>query len=139
MRIRTVEEKIAVLYPEQQMRCPVHLSNREEGVAAGVCANLTKEDYVLSNHRSHAHYLAKGGDLKLMMAEIYGKATGCSLGKGGSMHLIDLDAGFLGAAPIIGSTIPITVGTAFGTKMRGESRVSVTFFGDARDGRRRTA
>ncbi len=131
MRIRTVEEKIVELYPEQQMRCPVHLSIGEEAVAAGVCANLNKDDYVLSNHRSHAHYLAKGGNLKMMMAEVYGKATGCSKGKGGSMHLIDLEAGFLGAAPIIGSTIPITVGTAFGTMMRGESHVSVTFFGDA--------
>jgi TPP-dependent pyruvate/acetoin dehydrogenase alpha subunit len=131
MRIRTVEERIAELYPEQQMRCPVHLCIGEEAVAAGVCANLTKEDYVLSNHRSHAHYLAKGGNLKAMIAEVYGKATGCSKGKGGSMHLIDLAAGFLGAAPIIGSTIPITVGTAFSTQMLGEQRVSVTFLGDA--------
>ena len=130
LRIRMIEEKIAELYPEQKMRCPVHLCIGQEAVAAGVCANLSRHDYVLSNHRSHGHYLAKGGDLKAMMAEIYGKATGCSQGKGGSMHLVDLSVGFLGATPIVGSTIPIAVGTAFGSVMRGEKRVSVIFFGD---------
>jgi len=131
LRIRIIEEKIAETYPQQEMRCPVHLCIGEEAVAVGVCANLAREDYVLSNHRSHGHYLAKGGDLRAMMAEIYGRATGCCQGKGGSMHLIDLSAGFLGAAPIIGSTIPIAVGTALGTLMRGEQRVSVAFMGDA--------
>jgi pyruvate dehydrogenase E1 component alpha subunit len=131
LRIRIIEEKIAEIYPQQEIRCPVHLCIGEEAVAAGVCANLTRDDYVLSNHRSHGHYIAKGGGLKAMMAEIYGKATGCSRGKGGSMHLIDLSAGFIGAVPIVGSTIPIAVGTAFGTVMRGEKRVSVVFLGDA--------
>ena len=131
LRIRMVEEKIAELYPEQEMRCPVHLCIGQEAVAAGVCANLSRNDYVLSNHRSHGHYLAKGGDLKAMMAELYGKVTGCSQGKGGSMHLVDLSAGFLGATPIVGSTIPIAVGVAFGSVMRGEQRVTVIFFGDA--------
>lgn len=131
LRIRMIEEKIAELYPEQQMRCPVHLSIGQEAVAVGVCANLSREDYVLSNHRSHGHYLAKGGNLKAMMAELYGKVTGCSQGKGGSMHLVDLSAGFLGATPIVGSTIPIAVGVAFGSVMRGEESVSVVFFGDA--------
>ncbi|MBT9141755.1 MAG: Acetoin:2,6-dichlorophenolindophenol oxidoreductase subunit alpha [Syntrophomonadaceae bacterium] len=131
LRIRMIEEKIAELYPEQEMRCPVHLCIGQEAVAAGVCANLSHDDYVLSNHRSHGHYLAKGGDLKAMMAEFYGKVTGCSKGKGGSMHLVDLSVGFLGATPIVGSTIPIAVGTAFGSVMRGETRVSVIFFGDA--------
>lgn len=126
-----IEEKIAELYPEQQMRCPVHLSIGQEAVAVGVCANLSREDYVLSNHRSHGHYLAKGGNLKAMMAELYGKATGCSNGKGGSMHLVDLSVGFLGATPIVGSTIPIAVGVAFGSMMRDEKRVTVAFFGDA--------
>lgn len=130
LRIRMVEEKIATLYHEQEMRCPVHLSTGQEAVAVGVCAALTPEDYILSNHRSHAHYLAKGGDLRKMMAEIYGKATGCCHGKGGSMHLIDLLAGFLGAVPIVGSTIPIAVGTALASSMRGEERVSVAFMGD---------
>jgi len=131
LRIRMVEEKIAELYPEQEMRCPVHLSIGQEAVAVGVCANLSRDDYVLSTHRSHAHYLAKGGDLKAMMAELYGKVTGCSKGKGGSMHLVDLSVGFLGATPIVGSTIPIAVGAAFGSVMRGDPRVTVAFFGDA--------
>lgn len=131
LRIRIVQEKIAELYPEQEMRCPVHLCIGQEAVAAGVCANLSRNDYVLSNHRSHGHYLAKGGDLKTMMAEIYGKATGCSGGKGGSMHLIDLSAGFLGATPIVGSTIPIAVGVAFGSVMKNKDSVAAVFFGDA--------
>lgn len=131
LRIRMIEEKIAELYPEQQMRCPVHLSIGQEAVAAGVCACLSRDDYVLSNHRSHGHYLAKGGNLKAMMAELYGKVTGCSQGKGGSMHLVDLSVGFLGATPIVGSTIPIAVGVAFGSMMRDENRVTVAFFGDA--------
>ena len=130
LRIRLVEEKIAELYPEQQMRCPVHLSVGQEAVAVGVCAALTPDDYAVSSHRSHAHYLAKGGDLKAMLGELYGRVTGCCKGKGGSMHLIDRAVGFLGAVPIVGSTIPIGVGAAFGTCLRKESRVTVVFFGD---------
>ncbi len=130
LRIRLVEERIVAHYSEQEMRCPVHLCIGQEAIAAGVCSALKKSDYVLSGHRSHGHYLAKGGDLKAMMAEIYGKATGCAKGKGGSMHLIDLDAGFLGAAPIVGSTIPITIGAAVGTALQGKDDVSVVFFGD---------
>ena len=131
LRIRLVEEKIALLYAEQEMRCPVHFCIGQEAISAGVCAPLQKEDYVMSNHRSHGHYLAKGGDLNAMLAEIYGKKTGCSHGKGGSMHLVDLSVGFLGATPIVGSTIPITTGLAFGSVMKGENRVAVSFFGDA--------
>lgn len=126
-----MEETIQTLYAEQEMRCPTHLSIGQEAVAAGVCANLTRDEYVLSAHRSHAHYLAKGGDLRAMVAELYGKATGCARGKGGSMHLIDLSVGFLGAVPIVGSTIPIAVGAAFGSVQRGEPRATVVFFGDA--------
>lgn len=130
LRIRMVEEKIADLYPEQEMRCPVHLCIGQEAVAVGVCANLSDDDYVLSGHRSHGHYLAKGGDLKAMIAELYGKVTGCTFGKGGSMHLVDLSVGFLGAVPIVGSTIPIAVGAAFGSVMRNEARATVVFFGE---------
>jgi len=130
LRIRLVEERIAALYPEQEMRCPVHLCIGQEAVAAGACAALEFRDYVFSGHRSHGHYLAKGGDLNAMLAEIYGKATGCAGGKGGSMHLIDLAAGFLGSTPIVGSTIPIAVGAAFGSAMRDEDRVTMVFFGD---------
>jgi TPP-dependent pyruvate/acetoin dehydrogenase alpha subunit len=130
LRIRLVEEKIAELYPEQQMRCPVHLSVGQEAVAVGVCAAVEPDDYALSTHRSHAHYLAKGGDLKAMLAELYGRVTGCCQGKGGSMHLIDRSAGFLGAVPIVGSTIPIGVGAAFGSFLRKERRVTIVFLGD---------
>jgi pyruvate dehydrogenase E1 component alpha subunit len=130
LRIRMVEEKIAALYPEQEMRCPVHLCIGQEAIAVGVCASLSHDDYVLSGHRSHGHYLAKGGDLKTMMAELYGKVTGCSQGKGGSMHLVDLASGFLGAAPIVGSTIPIATGVAFGSVMHSDQRVTVVFFGE---------
>lgn len=130
LRIRRVEERLAALYPEQQMRCPVHLCIGQEAVAAGVCLNLRPQDSILSSHRSHGHYLAHGGSLAKMMAEIYGKATGCSRGRGGSMHLIDREAGFLGATPIVGSTMAIGVGVAFAAAMRKEDRVIVVFFGD---------
>lgn len=131
LRIRRVEEKIAELYPRQEMRCPVHLCIGQEAVPVGVCAALLREDYVMSNHRSHGHYLAKGGSLKALMAEIYGKATGCSEGKGGSMHLVDLEGGYLGSTPIVGGTLPIAVGAAFGTVMKNEKRVTAVFFGEA--------
>ncbi|MBU4501389.1 MAG: thiamine pyrophosphate-dependent dehydrogenase E1 component subunit alpha [Nanoarchaeota archaeon] len=131
LRIRMVEEKIAELYPEQEMRCPTHLSIGEEATAVGVCENLKKEDIVMSNHRSHAHYLAKGGELKGLIAELYGKATGCSKGRGGSMHLIDKSVSFLGATPILGGTIPIAVGAAFGSVMQNRDNIAVAFFGDA--------
>lgn len=128
--IRLVEETIADLYSEGEMRCPTHLSTGQEAAAAGTCLAVEQADYAVSGHRSHGHYLAKGGDLNAMMAEIYGKATGCAGGKGGSMHLVDLEAGFLGAAPIVGSTIPIGVGAAFGSKMKADGRVTLVFLGD---------
>ncbi len=131
LRIRMVEEAIARLYTQWQMRCPVHLCIGQEGVAAGVCAHLSQEDYLLSNHRSHGHYLAKGGSLKAMFAEVYGKQDGCSAGKGGSMHLVDLDAGILGTTPIVAGIIPVAAGVAFGVQMKKEHRLSVVFFGDA--------
>lgn len=130
LNIRIVEERIAELYPEQEMRCPVHLCIGQEAAEAGSAMALRRDDYAVSGHRSHGHYLAKGGSLKSMMAEIYGKATGCAGGKGGSMHLVDLEAGFLGSAPIVGSTIPIGVGAAFSAKMRGEDRVVMVYLGD---------
>lgn len=130
LRIRLVEERIAEVYAEQEMRCPIHLCIGQEAVAVGVCAALQPTDYVMSGHRSHGHYLAKGGDLKAMIAEFSGKVTGCCGGKGGSMHLVDLLAGFLGATPIVGSTIPIAVGVAFGCVMKGDPRVVVSFFGE---------
>lgn len=131
LRIRMVEETIAQRYAQQEMRCPIHLCIGQEAIAVGVCAHLAREDYVLSGHRSHGHYLAKGGDLNAMVAELYGKATGCAGGRGGSMHLIDLSAGFLGATPIVAASIPIAVGAALGSVMQKEPRVTVIFFGDA--------
>ena len=130
LRIRAIEESIAARYSEQEMRCPIHLSIGQEGPAVAVCAALKTDDYVMSTHRSHAHYLGKGGDLQPMLAEFYGRAAGCSVGKGGSMHLIDMKAGFLGATPIVGSTIAIATGAAFGVRLRGEKRVVVSFFGE---------
>jgi len=130
LRIRVIEEKIAECYSEQEMRCPVHLCIGQEAVAVGVCANLTPRDYAMGGHRAHGHYLGKGGNLSAMIAELYGKVTGCCEGKGGSMHLVDLSVGFLGAVPIVGSTIAMAVGAAFGSVMKNESRVTVPFFGD---------
>jgi len=130
-RIREVEERISARYGEWEMRCPVHLATGQEAVPAGFCAALADGDKVLGAHRSHGHYLAKGGSMNRMLAELYGKATGCSAGKGGSMHLVDLDAGFVAATPVIGSTIAIAVGVAFAAQMRGDGTVTVNFFGDA--------
>jgi pyruvate dehydrogenase E1 component alpha subunit len=131
LRVRQIEEAIVERYRDQEMRCPVHLGIGQEAIAVGVCANLNRQDYVMSTHRSHLHYLAKGGAIKAMLAEIYGKSTGCSRGKGGSQHLIDIEAGFLGSTPIVGSIIPVAVGVAFGVSMKNEERVVVVFFGDA--------
>tara|TARA_B100000795_G_scaffold262677_1_gene240867 strand:+ start:714 stop:1715 length:1002 start_codon:yes stop_codon:yes gene_type:complete len=130
LRIRMVEEKIAELYSEQEMRCPVHLSIGQEAVAVGVCDHLEREDIIMSAHRAHAHYLAKGGDLKSMLAELYGKETGCAMGKGGSMHLVDLNSGFFAAVPIVGSTIPIAVGVAWAFKLKKSSNIVTVFLGD---------
>ena len=130
LRIRMVEEKIAELYSEQEMRCPVHLSIGQEAVAVGVCEHLHHKDIVMSAHRAHAHYLAKGGNLKSMIAELHGKSTGCAMGKGGSMHLVDLNCGFFAAVPIVGSTIPIAVGVAWAFKLKKSSNIVAVFLGD---------
>jgi TPP-dependent pyruvate/acetoin dehydrogenase alpha subunit len=130
LRIREVEENIASKYKEQEMRCPVHLSIGQEAIAVGLCQNLKKNDNIVTAHRSHAHYLAKGGSLKKMLAELYGKETGCAKGLGGSMHLIDIDAGVLAAVPIVGSTIPIGTGIAWANKLKRKKNVVVIFFGD---------
>ena len=130
LRIRMVEEAIVEQYPHQKMRCPVHLSIGQEAVAAGVSYYLKKDDLVVSGHRAHAHYLAKGGSLKKMMAEIYGKATGCCLGRGGSMHLTDKDAGFLCSTPIVGGSIPIGVGAAWAMQLKGKPQLTVIYLGE---------
>ena len=129
-KIREVEKRISSLYAEQQMRCPVHLSIGQEAIPVGICENLKSSDQVLSAHRAHAHYLAKGGSLKAMISELYGKVTGCAMGKGGSMHLIDISAGMMAAVPIVGSTIPIAVGFAWANILTNSKKVVVVFFGD---------
>jgi len=131
LRIRSVEEKIAEEYSNQEMRCPVHLSIGQEAAAVGVCSALQTQDRVFSTHRCHAHYLARGGDLNQMIAEIYGKKTGCVGGRGGSMHLADHQVNFHASIPIIGSSIPLAVGTALSDQLDGTDAVSVTFFGDS--------
>ncbi|PIS02112.1 MAG: acetoin dehydrogenase [Chlamydiae bacterium CG10_big_fil_rev_8_21_14_0_10_42_34] len=130
VRIRMIEEAIAEKYPEQKMRCPVHLSIGQEAVAVGVCKAALHTDYLISNHRAHAHYLAKGGDLKAMIAEIYGKSTGCCSGRGGSMHLVDKSVGMYGSTPIVGGSLPVGVGLAFATHLKQEKNVTLIFFGE---------
>ncbi len=130
LRIRRVEEVLADRYAEQEMRCPMHLCIGQEAIAVGVCAVLNNRDKVFSNHRAHGHYLAKGGDLDAMVAELYGKSTGCAGGRGGSMHLIDLQVGFMGATPIVGGTVPLSVGSAWADQLLDNDQVTVVFFGD---------
>lgn len=129
-RIRRVEEEIARIYPSDKLKSPVHLSIGQEAVAAAMCAPLTREDTVFCTYRGHAAYLAKGGDLKQMLAEMYGKATGCTKGKGGSMHLIDPEAGVMGASAVVGTTIANAVGYAYSVKLRKRNTVVMSFMGD---------
>uniref|UniRef100_UPI004048CDBD thiamine pyrophosphate-dependent dehydrogenase E1 component subunit alpha n=1 Tax=Algoriphagus sp. TaxID=1872435 RepID=UPI004048CDBD len=130
IRIRMVEEEIALRYPEGKMRCPVHLSIGQEAVPAAVSEAIEREDFAVSTHRGHAHYLGKGGDLKAMIAEIYGKVTGCSKGKGGSMHLIDRAAGFMGTSAIVGNSIPLGVGLGLSARLKKTRQISCVFLGD---------
>lgn len=129
-RLRIVEETIANRYAEQNMRCPVHLSIGQELVPAIIGLFTDKTDYAVSTHRGHAHYLGKGGDLRAMIAEIYGKVTGCSRGRGGSMHLIDESVGFMGTTAIVGNSIPIGVGLAWAAKLDAGKSISCIFLGD---------
>jgi TPP-dependent pyruvate/acetoin dehydrogenase alpha subunit len=130
-RMRACEEGIAARYSNQLMRCPVHLSTGQEAVSAGVGAALRSDDLAVSGHRAHLHYLAKGGSMKRLLAEIYGRSTGCSRGKGGSMHLIDETVGFKGSTAIVAGTIPVGTGLALSISLRGTDQISCVFFGDA--------
>ena len=130
VKIRKFEEKIIELYPKQEIKCPVHLYIGQEAIAVGFCMHLNKDDYVFSNHRNHGHLIAKGVDLKPIFAELYGKKTGCSSGKGGSMHLISMENSIMGTSAIVGGGIPIAVGTALASKMIGNGNIAVVFFGD---------
>jgi pyruvate dehydrogenase E1 component alpha subunit len=128
--IRRAEETIANLVESGEARCPCHLYIGQEAIASGVCAALTREDTIWGGHRSHGHYLAKGGSLEGLFAEVLGKTTGCSEGRGGSMHLLAQDVGLLGTVPIVAGTVPLAAGAALANKMRGDSHVAVAFFGD---------
>jgi len=130
LRIRLFEDRTAVLYPEQLIKCPVHLCIGQEAISAGVCAHLEKEDYIFSTHRSHGHCIAKGMDLKPIAAELYGRSTGCAKGRGGSMHLVDTENGIPGTTAIVGGCIPLAVGAALSARMQKSKRISVAFFGD---------
>ena len=113
LRIRKFEERVAELvYPLKEIICPCHLYIGQEAVATGVCSSLRKDDFVFSTHRSHGHYIAKGGDIKALMAELYGRETGSSRGRGGSMHLASPEWGLPGSSAIVAGTIPLAVGTA---------------------------
>jgi acetoin:2,6-dichlorophenolindophenol oxidoreductase subunit alpha len=140
--VRRVEERIIDQYAEQNasfarketpkraIKCPTHLSIGQESAAVGVAMALTNDDVAFSTHRCHAHYLAKGGSVRAMMAELFGKVTGCSLGKGGSMHLFDERVGMLGASAIVGGSIPLAAGAALSFSLQKKPFVGVAFFGD---------
>jgi TPP-dependent pyruvate/acetoin dehydrogenase alpha subunit len=128
--IRRAEEEIGRIYPSDKIKSPVHLSIGQESVAVGICDPLHADDVVSGTYRSHAAYIAKGGDLPALFAELYGKDTGCSRGKGGSMHLVGMDQYILGTSAVVGTTIPIAVGYALALQREGKGRVVAAFFGD---------
>ena len=130
LRIRMVEEKIIELYPSDLIQSPVHLSIGQEAVAVGICANLREEDWIFINYRGHAFYLAKGGPLPQFFAELMGRRGGQSKGKAGSMHLASPAQGIMGASAVVGSTISHAVGAALISKIKKESRIFATNFGD---------
>jgi TPP-dependent pyruvate/acetoin dehydrogenase alpha subunit len=130
-RIRLTEECISERYSEGEMRCPVHLSIGQEAASVGVCDVLERGDLVVGTHRSHAQYLAKGGDLTRMISEIHGKSTGCVGGRGGSMHLMDHDEGMVCSIPIVASGIPLATGMALAQQRQKTGQVVVCYMGDA--------
>ncbi|MDP8206372.1 MAG: thiamine pyrophosphate-dependent dehydrogenase E1 component subunit alpha [Candidatus Electryonea clarkiae] len=128
--VRLSEESLVEPILSGDVKCPVHLYSGQEAVAAGIGAVLNEKDSAFGTHRSHGHYLVKGGSVKEMIAEIHGKSTGCSKGRGGSMHLYAPDKGFLGAAPIVAGTISLAVGAGMASSIRKDGTVAVSFFGD---------
>jgi len=130
MKIRLFENRAKKLFNEGLIRGPMHLYIGQEAIAVGACANLRETDYITSTHRGHGHCIAKGGKLDKMMAELLGKATGYSKGKGGSMHIADPDIGILGANGIVGGGLGIAPGAGLSAKMRGTDQVTICFFGD---------
>jgi TPP-dependent pyruvate/acetoin dehydrogenase alpha subunit len=129
-RIRRVEEEVARVYPSDCIKSPVHLSIGQEAISVGVCEALRHDDIVFGTYRCHALYLAKGGALKQMIAELYGKATGCARGKGGSMHMIAPEAGVMGTSAVVGTTIANAIGYAYAMKLKRRDTIVASFFGD---------
>jgi len=129
-RIRRAEEEVARIYPTDKIKSPVHLSIGQEAVSVGVCDVLRPEDVVSPTYRGHATYMAKGGPLRELFAEMYGKATGVAGGKGGSMHLIDMSHNIIGTSAVVGTTIPLAIGYALTFKRLRADRVVASFFGD---------
>ncbi|MDP6428694.1 MAG: thiamine pyrophosphate-dependent dehydrogenase E1 component subunit alpha [Rhodospirillales bacterium] len=128
--IRKMEERLSADFHAGKLPGGVHLYIGQEAVAAGVCAQLTDADKIASTHRGHGHFLAKGGDPKTMMAEVYGRETGICKGMGGSMHVADFSKGIIGANGIVGAGLAITAGAAFAAELDGDGQVAVCFFGD---------
>ncbi|MBS7608146.1 pyruvate dehydrogenase (acetyl-transferring) E1 component subunit alpha [Candidatus Bathyarchaeota archaeon] len=130
VKIRLFEEKVFELYAQNLVPGTIHLYTGQEAVAVGVCSALRKDDYITSTHRGHGHCIAKGADVKRVMAEILGKKTGYCKGKGGSMHIADFSIGMLGATAVVGAGIPIAAGAGLSIKLRGTDQVVACFFGD---------
>lgn len=128
--IRAFEEKVSVLYASREIVGLLHLGIGQEAVAVGTCSLLRPDDYVFGGHRSHGHAIAKGADINRLMAEIAGRGTGYCRGKGGSMHIVAMDAGFVTATGVVGGTIPLSLGAAFAAKERKKAQIAVVFFGD---------
>ncbi len=128
--IRRTEEEIVRIYPSDKIKSPVHLSIGQESVAVGVIDVINPDDVVGATYRGHAAYIAKGGDLNRMMAELYGKGTGCGAGKAGSMHLVYMSQNILGMSAVVGSTVPVAAGYAHALKQEGKGRIVVCFYGD---------
>ena len=128
--IRKVEECIASLIEDNKVKCPCHLGTGQEAIAVGVSTNLTSDDKVFGGHRSHSHFLALGGSIKSLLAEVLGRSTGCSKGMGGSMHLFQPEKGFIGSAPIVGGTVPIAIGAGLACQKDGKGNIAVCYFGD---------
>lgn len=128
--IRRFEEKLYFLFSTRDMPGSMHQYNGQEAVAAGVCAHLSRTDYITSTHRGHGHCIAKGADLRAVMAEMFAKSTGCCRGMGGSMHIADFGAGMLGANGIVAGGVPIAAGAGITCQVRGKGQVSAAFFGD---------
>ncbi|MEX1087180.1 MAG: thiamine pyrophosphate-dependent enzyme, partial [Candidatus Paceibacterota bacterium] len=128
--IRIAEEQLADYYLKNKIMSLVHFYVGQEAIAVGVCDALHKNDRVMGNHRSHGHYLAKGGDLKKMVCELFGKECGSSHGKGGSMHMIDTSVNFIGSTPILSSAVPLSCGSALEQKYHKSDMITVVFLGD---------